>query len=181
MKACSLAFCLILLLVGAAQAADSLNVRLVGSCATPRRAYGVAVRDTYAYVADWSSGLRVISVTDPAHPTEIGHADLNPDSAMAVEMSGNYAYVADLSAGLRIISVADPAHPTEVGYYDTPGRAGRVAVDSSYAYVADVDSGLWVISITDPAHPFEVGHWQVSGSMISSIAVAGHFVFVVDF
>ena len=65
-------FCLSLLLVDIAQA-DSLNVRRTGSCPTPGRAWGVAVSGSYAYVADEDSGLRVISVSDPAHPTEVGH------------------------------------------------------------------------------------------------------------
>jgi len=171
---------LVLLLASAAQAVDSLNVRLVGSCRTPGTALGVAVRGDYAFVADWTSGLRVISVADPAHPTEVGHID-TPDSAAKVTVSGNYAYVVGMQAGLRVISVADPTHPVEVGSYDTPGIAVSVAVDENYAYVADMDSGLWVISIHDPTYPTKVGHWQESGSMTSSIAVAGHFVCIVDY
>ncbi len=173
------AFCFGLLLVGAAQA-DSLNVRLIGDCRTPGLAQAVAVSGGYAFVADWSTGLRVISVADPAHPTEVGHLD-TPDSAERIAVSGNYAYVICSGAGLRIISVADPTHPTEVGSYDTPGLSSSVAVDGSFAYVAGVDSGLWVISITDPAHPTVVGRWLESGTMTSSIAVAGHFVYVVDY
>jgi hypothetical protein len=172
--------CLGGILVAAAPAADSLNVRLVGRCHTPDASYGVAVRGDYAFVADWSAGLRVISVADPASPTEVGHVDA-PDSAVRVTVSDNYAYVVGVEAGLRVISVADPANPIEVGSYDTPGIAGSVAVDDNYAYVADMDSGLWVISISEPTHPTKVGHWQESGSMTSSIAVAGHFVCIVDY
>jgi hypothetical protein len=169
-----------MLLVGIAPGADSLNVRLMGSCRTPGLAMAVAVSGGYAFVADWSSGLRVISLSDPAHPAEVGHID-TPDSAERIAVSGNYAYMTCLGAGLRIISVADPTHPTEVGSYDTPGLSSGVAVDGSFAYVAGVDSGLWVISITDPAHPTVIGRWMESGTMTSSIAVAGHFVYVLDY
>jgi hypothetical protein len=178
MKASSYVLFLVLLLVSATQAADSLNVRMIGSCDTPAPAHGVAVRGDYAFVADWSSGLRVISVADPAHPIEVGHADV-PDSAVAVAVSGNYAYVVGMQAGLRVISVADPTNPTEVGYYDPPGLTTSVAVNGNYAYVADVDSGLWVISISDPAHPTKVGRWQ-SPYMAFGITAAGHFVYVND-
>jgi hypothetical protein len=170
--------CLVLLLISAAQAVDSLNVRLIGNCDTPGLANGVAVEGNYAFVADWGSGLRVISVADPAHPAEVGHADI-PD-AVAVAVSGNYAYVVCLLSGLRVFSVADPTHPTEVGYYDTPGLSYCVAVNGDYAYVTDADSGLWVISISDPTHPTEVGHWVVP-DITYSIAVAGHFVYVADY
>jgi hypothetical protein len=83
-----------------------------------------------------TSGLRVIDVSDPAHPTEVGFYD-TPGYARGVAVSGPYAYVADGGSGLRVIDVSDPAHPTEVGFYDTPGYAYGVAVSGPYAYVAD--------------------------------------------
>jgi hypothetical protein len=170
------AFCFGLLLTSAAQAADSLNVRLVGSCHTPSAGYSVAVRDSYAFVADFDSGLRVISVADPAHPIEVGHTD-TPDSAIAVAVSGDHAYVVGMEAGLRVISLADPTHPTEVGYYDLPGFTIDVAVNGSYAYVTNMDSGLYVFSISDPAHPTVIGHLQMPGTAFR-VAPYGHFVYV---
>ena len=172
------AFCFGLLLVSAAQANDSLNIRFVGSCTTPGDARGLAVSGSYAYVADWNAGLRVISLADPAHPVEVGHFD-GPDSATAVAISGNFAYIIDVSAGLRVVSVVDPASPVEVGHWDTPGHAYRVAVDGNYAYVADVDSGLWVISVADPAHPAVTGHLDLT--MAIGLAASGHFIYVADY
>jgi DNA-binding beta-propeller fold protein YncE len=138
--------CLLVLVlaVAAPVTADSLNCRLVGTCDTPGRALGVAVAGNHAYVADDEAGLRVISVSDPAHPSEVGYYD-TPGDAYGVAVAGNYAYVADGFAGLRVISVSDPAHPSEVGYYDTPSHAYGVAVAGNYAYVADVYAGLRVI------------------------------------
>jgi len=180
MKALLPVFFAVLLLSSPAQAADSLNVRLVKIWDVPGYAMGVALRGDLAFVVDWpTGGLRVISVADPAYPMDVGHVDIVPDSAMAVAVSGNYAYVANLS-DLRVFSVADSAHPTEVGSFDTPGLAYRVAVSGNYAYVAELDSGLSVISISDPAHPTRVGQWHVSGSLTLSVAVAGHFVYLTD-
>jgi len=67
--------CLSLLLAGVAPAQDSLNVRFVGYYDTPGSAQGVAVSGAYAYVADYDGGLRIISVSDPAHPAEVGYYD----------------------------------------------------------------------------------------------------------
>ena len=122
MRALVSAFCLSLLLAGVARA-DSLNVRLVGHCGTPGQARGMDVVGDYAYVADFDSGLRVISVADPAHPVEVGYCD-TPGRACGVAVNGDKAYVADYGAGLRVISVADPAHPVEVGYCDTSSSGG---------------------------------------------------------
>ncbi|MBI4726783.1 hypothetical protein HY768_06115 [candidate division TA06 bacterium] len=60
-------------LCGIVQAQDSSNVRTVGYYDTPGYARGVAVSGSYAYVADGDSGLRIIDISDPSSPTEIGY------------------------------------------------------------------------------------------------------------
>ena len=143
MRATAFAVCLVLLLVGVAPAADSLNVRLVGHCDTPGLAFGAAAAGSYVCVADQAAGLRVIDVSDPAYPQERGYCG-TPGSALGVAVAGSYAYVADDTAGLRVVDVSDPAHPQERGYYDTPGEACGVAVAGSNVYVADHAYGLQV-------------------------------------
>jgi hypothetical protein len=101
---------------------------------------GVAVSAAYAYVADYYAGLRVIDVSNPSSPREVGFYDTS-GTAYGVAVSGSYAYVADGPAGLRVIDVSNPSSPREVGFYDTPGTAYDVAVSGSYAYVADGPAG----------------------------------------
>ena len=151
--------CLGLLLVAVAPAQVSSGIQLIGGCDTPGEAISVAVSGDYAYLADGDSGLRVISVADPAHPAEVGHC-VTPGWAHGVAVNGNYAYVADYDSGLRVVSVADPAHPVEVGHSYTPGLACGVAVNGDRAYVAADTTGLRIISVADPAHPVEVGHYN---------------------
>jgi len=98
----------------------------------------------YAFVADRSAGLRVISVADPASPVEVGFYD-TPGSAYGVAVSADLAYVADYDSGLRVVAVADPADPVEVGYYQAPGRTWGVAVDGDYVYVTYEGSGLIIL------------------------------------
>ena len=54
----------------------------------------VAVAGNYAYVADGSAGLRIIDVSLPSAPAEVGFYD-TPGAAYDVAVAGNYAYVAD--------------------------------------------------------------------------------------
>lgn len=98
---------------------------------------------SYAYVADGSAGLRVISVSDPAHPVEVGYCGA-PAYSYGVAVSGSNAYFADGAAGLRVISVSNPAYPGEVGYYDTLGIAHSGTVSGDYVYVADGSAGLQI-------------------------------------
>ena len=70
-----------------------------GGCDTPGHAYAVAVAGSYAYVADgFDGGLRVVDVSDPGAPVEVGHlGDLS--IALGVAVAGDFAYVAERSYG----------------------------------------------------------------------------------
>ena len=79
----------------------------------------MAVSGDVAYVADNSSGLRCINISDPSVPSEIGSYNTTGE-AMDVVVSGDVAYVADGSQGLRCINISDPSPPSEIGSFDTP-------------------------------------------------------------
>jgi hypothetical protein len=178
-SAASRALLAISLLLLACQLVSAAEViREVGHYDTPGRAHGVAVAGSYAYVADWKSGLRIVDISNPQSPHGEGHYD-TPGRARGVAVGGSYAYVADGNSGLRIIDVSNPQSPSEAGAYHTPGRAYGVAVAGSYAYVADAWAGLRVISVADPAHPVEIGSCDTPGDAIG-VAVAGSYAYVAD-
>ncbi len=78
---------------------------ILGSADTPDFALGVAVSGAVAYVADWTSGLQVIDVSDPGSPVILGSVD-TPGQAFGVALSGAVAYVADDRSGLQVIDVS---------------------------------------------------------------------------
>lgn len=159
--------------------ADSAHPALIGQTVPlPDVVRDVAVAGSYAYVADYYGGLRVIDVANPAAPDEVGAHD-TPGSARGVAVAGSYAYVADWDGGLRMINVANSTAPVEVGAYEMPGYAWSVAVAGSYAYVADIFKGLRVIDVANPAAPVEVGVYVTPGATYS-VAVAGSYVYVAD-
>ncbi len=67
-------------------------------------ACGVYVSGDYAYVADFTSGLAVINISDPTNPGTPVYEDTT-DYAWGVYVSGDYAYVADGPSGLAVIQV----------------------------------------------------------------------------
>jgi hypothetical protein len=105
---------LCLLLVSVAPAADSLNVRAIGSCDAPGYALDVSVSGDHAYVTDGDSGLRVISIADPAHPVQVGRY-IASNFVYTVVVVDRYAYLGGGDNGLIVLSVEDPSHPTWVG------------------------------------------------------------------
>jgi uncharacterized secreted protein with C-terminal beta-propeller domain len=54
---------------------DNSNPRFVDKCLTPGKANGVYVSGNYAYVTEGYRGLRVIDVSDPKNPFEVGYYD----------------------------------------------------------------------------------------------------------
>jgi hypothetical protein len=141
---------------------------------------GVAVAGGRAYVAAGDAGLRVIDVSDPPSPEEIGAVD-SPGREVDVSIRGSYAYVAaqDRSirreGGLRVVDVSNAASPTLVGTLDVGGSAEAVRVVGSYAYVAAAASGLRVVDVSDPHLPVEVSglSWSAAWSALDLDVVAG--------
>lgn len=135
----------------------------------------IALRGNYAYVAAGEAGLRIIDVSNPTAPSEVGFAD-TPWIATSIALAENFAYIADDWTGLRIIDIADPANPVEVGAYDTPGQAFSVAVAGNMAYVTDGE-GLRILDVSDPTTPTDVSFQFVWGTAYG-VAVAGNYAYV---
>ncbi|MCB0295854.1 MAG: hypothetical protein KDG51_11585, partial [Calditrichaeota bacterium] len=81
---------------------------------------GVAVGGNLAYLAD-GNNLRIVDVSDPDNPFQVGALPVNGAMNLAVE--GGLAYIAASNLGLRIIDVSNPAAPAETGFFDIPGAA----------------------------------------------------------
>jgi hypothetical protein len=153
-------------------------VTLVGSYDTPGLSYGVQVVGNYAYVADLTSGLQIIDISNPATPTLKGNYDTS-GNALDVQIVGNYAYVADYQSGLQIIDISNPATPTLKGNYDTSGNALDVQIVGNYAYVADGYLGLQIIDISNPATPTLKGNYDTSDYALD-VQIVGNYAYVAD-
>jgi hypothetical protein len=117
-------------------------------------------------VADFGSGLRVVDVSNPAAPTEVGSYD-TPANAHDVAVADGRAFVANHSSGLRVVDVSNPSAPTEVGSYDTPGNPWGVSVADGYTYVADGTAGLSIVApcsgvFSDDFESANVAAWSSS-------------------
>ena len=146
----------------------------------------MVVHGSYVYVVTRWGGLRVLDVSDPNSPSEVGSYD-TAGLAHEVYVSDSYAYVADGYDGLHILDVSNPDVPLEVGSYDTaggsllyPGCAYGVYASGSYAYVAAGYEGLRIIDVSDPSSPSEVGFYDTPGYASTGVHVSGSYAYVVD-
>jgi len=68
----------------------------------PGGGWGIAVSGSYAYAADATNGLRIVNISNPSSPTEVGFYE-TPGLAKQVAVSGKYVYVANDADGLIIL------------------------------------------------------------------------------
>jgi hypothetical protein len=126
---------------------------IVGSVGMVDTAYGVAVQNGFAYVADYG-GLGIVELT-PLPPASPVAQLLVPGEVWATAVEGNLAVTVG-SNDLRVISLADPFHPVEVGSTGIRWTGYGVAVHGARAFMTS-EGGLREFSLADPAVPLYVG------------------------
>ncbi|MGY5876758.1 MAG: hypothetical protein RTU30_13500 [Candidatus Thorarchaeota archaeon] len=151
---------------------------LIGTCDN-LTAYKVYVSGNFAYIADRSEGLRVVNITDTAHPEIVASFDTT-SYTNDVFVEGNYAYIADSTNGLWVVNITDPTDLSERWNCATPYSSWGVIVEGNYAYVADRNSGLQVINVTNPASPTLLNGVNTPGSA-QDVAITGNYAYVADF
>jgi hypothetical protein len=121
----------------------------------------VQVQFRYAFACD-SEGVKVLDVTDLAHPRPVSALPL--EEAHNIYVARTYAYVAAGSQGLVILDVLDPTRPHIDQIFNAGGcindlhdvKLGITYV-SEFAYLADGKNGLRVVQLTSPETPGNYG------------------------
>ncbi|MFM6775317.1 MAG: DUF4347 domain-containing protein, partial [Microcystis panniformis] len=146
---------------------------------TPGWVWDLKVVGNYAYLADWTSGLQIIDISNPTNPILKGNYDT--DAAYGVEVVGNYAYVADGSSGLQIIDISNPSNPTFLGNYANFGAVLGVQVVGNYAYLVNNGaSSLQIIDISNPTNPILKGSYDDDYDPAFGLQVVGNYAYVAD-
>ena len=128
---------------------------------------------------DYSAGMRVYDISNPAHPRAIGFMEVEGLGLHRIWWVGDrYAYASALLDGYTdhvfiVIDMQDPTKPREVGRWALPGMwaaggermamPGRVAlhhavVAGDTAYASWRDGGLTLLDITDKTAPKLISH-----------------------
>jgi hypothetical protein len=173
---------------------------LASSFVTQGLARSAAVVDELLYLAVWGCSscwpefgptLRVIDVSNPLAPIEIGAIELDeyPTRVSTVAVANGRAYVGG-SFGLKIVDVSNPDEIVEIAALDRAaiGYPSDVTVVGTRLYVAFSSSdhstfpptehgGLRIIDISEPAAPVELGSHQYIG-FTTGLAVSGNLACV---
>jgi hypothetical protein len=137
----------------------------------------VRVKDGLAYLARYGDGLRIVDVSDPASPRDVGaspvalpgEGELYNDVKLVDGPGGKrYALMASNRRGVVSVNVTNPASPVEaVTFPHAPDGADAINVHTLFtevqdgvtrAYLADLTTGgLDVYDVSDPAAPVPLG------------------------
>lgn len=154
--------------------------RLLARAGTIGDANHIEVSDGHAFVAARSGGLRVMNLSDPAQPVEVG--SYNPLGGIWETASQEgYLYAAVTDIGLQVLDLSDNARPSPTGLYQAPAWVRDVAVSGEYAYVTagHYNKGFNVVNVADPTAPYEMGSWCNPGNG-SGLAASGDYAYIAD-
>ena len=149
------------------------NLVFNGSYDTPGLASDVVVDGNvgdgfFAYIADGSSGMQVVDVSDPGSPTLVGtYAGTNVKRVEVAQTGfGKVAYIID-GNDFVIVSVADETQPLFFGSYGTGRSTQDMLIDGGVAYLAtgsDFDRGrLDIVDISLPLNPALISSLNTTG------------------
>jgi hypothetical protein len=162
----------------AADVSDPIAPVVVGTWAPPGVVpYDVEVVGDRAFVTTWTAGLRVLDLTNPAMPTQIGSASA---PAGRLDVIGDKAFIE--SDGLTVFDVSNPVTPNLIGQISFPGTLSAtsdVAIDGDLAFISTQLDGLQVVDVSNPQQPVWTGTAppvRINEVWMATAALADHAV-----
>jgi len=158
-----------------ALAQDSLNVLQIGELVFSwGEAENVVIVDELAYLIDVSASLRIVDISDPLNPIEIGYFD-PPGGGYDIVVSGDLAFFT-YSKKLSILDVSYPTWPVELSLVTFPRYAVSLAKTGDYVYVSTQMYGLQIVNVSDPNNP--VIENVLDNIFAEEIKIQGNYAYV---
>jgi hypothetical protein len=140
-------------------------------------AYGVDLKDDYAFVADHGTDdLIIVDISNPPSAVVVGSAGIPWTNLCAdVRIEGDIAYVT--AAGPVAVDISNPLAPEVLSHIRVGANTYSIGVAEGVVCVTtpDIDIDLQVIDASTPSAPAEVG-W-IEGNY-TKLALAGDYAYV---
>lgn len=162
-----------------ADISDSSIPEEVTSLSLPGNSTGLCRQGSYLYIIDQEDTLRVVSISNPTNPTQVGKVGFSVDQPKGLCVAGTRAYVACRGTGVEIVDISTPSSPSVIGTFNTAGQAYDIVVEDTFAYVADGTMGLRIWSVADPSSPYEIGYDNTNG-ITQGIDKTGNYVYLAE-
>ena len=152
-----------------------------------------------AYVVRGTDGLRIVDLSDPGAPVEVGHSpvefqmnEIYNDVKLIDGTDGKpYAIVASSERAAVAIDVSEPANPVEVSTFPAPPlgvvdgfSVHTLFIDGTRAYLANTTrGGLDIFDVSDPPNPVRLGQFvddrvQTLGGFVHDLYVENGRVYL---
>jgi hypothetical protein len=140
--------------------------------------FGVAVKNQYVYVADYS-GAFVLDMTDPSAPVKVGEFtafDKEHHNAYDAYVDNNTLFISCEMDGLYIFDISVPTTLNKIGQY--PGQYYCSLRDGNYLYIAAGGAGFDILDISDLANPKFVSNLENNYGGVLQFVKAGGYVYL---
>ncbi len=137
----------------------------------------VRVDGDLAYLARYQDGLRIVDISTPTAPVDVGHGpcehpadnEIYNDVKLVASGGRRYALIGSNRVGVVVWDVTAPAVPVIVAHFGTAdlGEGANVHtlfVDGGRAYLANLRSGLEIWDLGNPAQPVKLGGFGLRGA-----------------
>ncbi|MBN1824759.1 MAG: hypothetical protein JW958_00750 [Candidatus Eisenbacteria bacterium] len=140
-----------------------------------RFARSVDIAGDLAAVAEGTAGLRILDLSDPLHPVELGAYNPFDFVSDVVWGEGGRLYVCLRTTGVLVLDVNDPEAPDSVGvldidpFFDKPILLEDIIRSAEFLYITGYggiggSGDLHIVSIDDPDGPEYVKAVESSGN-----------------
>ncbi len=176
---------------------DPVNPTKISYYPPPAMTYDLDLKGSFAYVACWWDGIRVVDFTDPESLSLAAHVMGWVNGAIpgeewfycqALDVEGDYLYAIDYgpfpdedTRGVYVFDISDPGDPQLVKRLaDYQGTPYDIEVSNGYAYLADNAGGLSVVSVNDPLNPIQTSYLPL-GDAAWAVDVFAGYAFVANY
>jgi len=137
------------------------SFQLLGSCQFPfeftffMMDVQMVIDGNHAYVSAGTNGMRIIDISNPSNPNEVGHYDST--TVQSVNELNGVAYVSDrMSGSVLLLDVSHPDSIRLLSSYEDNGYSG-VSLSDSLAFM--FDGAVEIVNVTDPTQPQFLGYY----------------------
>jgi hypothetical protein len=160
----------------------NLNAPHVDTCVmTADQAADISIDGDRAYLADYRAGLRILDVTDPSSPNELGGADSVYTFCETAVGSDSFAFASWPQPPLfRSFLVSDPTRPLLVGGFDPETDPVDMAIRDTFVYLVG-RLRLNVVNVARPRQPVLVGSCVTGDATGASVCLQGTLAYLGNF
>ncbi len=133
-------------------------------------------QNNFIYVADLFNGLRIIDISDPNTPFEVGKYQVEGD-IRALKILDNHAFISAGGRGILVVDISNSRLPSLVKELRVNGIATCLDIQNKYLYVGSDFHGLEIYDISEPTSPRLLGKYN-EGGQVTDLKVSDNFAYI---